>query len=150
LMTGSTYINYAVGLLISVLIARAVGPDAFGGYSYVVWLSGVLVVLANNGLNTTGIRFISESLGRNEPQAAREVHGWLLRRQHLCMAIMAIAFVACIPLLEPAGWGDRSMVFFAAVILFSLLGKAYYLFSVSVAKGYARFDIEAISTLSMT
>lgn len=150
LMTGSTYINYAVGLLISVLIARAVGPDAFGGYSYVVWLSGVLVVLANNGLNTTGIRFISESLGRDEPQAAREVHGWLLRRQHLCMVIMAVAFVACLPLLEPAGWGERSLVFFAAVTLVSLLGKAYYLFSVSVAKGYARFDIEAVSTLSMT
>ena len=35
------------------------------------------------------------------------MHGWLLRRQHLCMVIMAVAFVACMPLLEPAGWGER-------------------------------------------
>lgn len=150
LMTGSTYINYAVGLVISVLIARAVGPDDFGAYSYVVWLSGLLVMLANNGLNTTGIRFIAEALGRDEPQAAREVHGWLLRRQHACMALVALVFLAGMPLLEPASWAGRSVLLFAAVTLASLLGKAYYLFAVSVAKGYARFDIEAVTTLSMT
>ena len=46
LMTGSTYISYGLGIIVSALIARDLGPADFGRYAYVVWMSGVLVVIA--------------------------------------------------------------------------------------------------------
>jgi O-antigen/teichoic acid export membrane protein len=81
LTTGSTYIAFVLGLLVSVLIARVLGPEDYGRYAYVVWLSGILIMLTNNGLNMTGTKFVSEALGREEPETAARIHGWLLRKQ---------------------------------------------------------------------
>lgn len=149
LMTGSTYITYVLGLVVSVLIARSLGPGDFGRYSYLVWLSGLLVLLANNGLTTSGIRFVSEGLGRDAPQDARRVHGWLRRGQFGRLFLVLAVFAAAMPWLRPVGW-DEHLGFFAILILTSVVSKALYLFDVSIAKGYGKFVIEAVSTVSVT
>jgi len=148
MMTGSTYVAYGLGLVISALIARSLGPEDFGRYSYVVWLSGVLVMLANNGLTTSGIRFVSESLGRDAPDTAARVHGWLLLRQHASALVVAAGFMLLLPFLKPAGW-DRGLWVFAAAVVVSFVAKTYYLFDVSIAKGHGRFSIEAVSTVAL-
>ena len=149
LMTGSTYVSFFFGLIVSAIIARAVGPEDFGRYVYIVWLSGVLVQLGNNGLNTTGIRFISESLGRESKRSARAVHGWLLRLQYLCLIATTVGFLVTLPLTLPAGWNGQ-VVLFAGVVLVSMIAKTFYLFDVSMAKGYGQFSVEAFSTMTVS
>ncbi|TDK28506.1 hypothetical protein E2F46_01045 [Luteimonas aestuarii] len=149
MVMGSTYVTYALGLLTSILVARTLGPDEFGRYTYIVWLAGMIVAFGNNGLNTTGIRFVSESLGRGAPEAARSVHGWLLRRQLACLAAIALVFIVANPLFTPDGWEGRT-VEFAAVALIAGVAKALFVFDVSVAKGYGRFGVEAKSTVLMS
>jgi O-antigen/teichoic acid export membrane protein len=149
LVTGSTYISFFFGLLASALIARGVGPEDFGRYSYVVWIAGILVVVANNGLTSTGLRFISESLGRDDPQRASAVHGWLKRRQHLGVAIASIGFGLTYAFTLPPDWNMPVSVFFG-VVLVSLAAKAYYIFEISAAKGHGQFAVEAVSTTVMS
>src|SRR5690606_31590858 len=43
MIMGSTYVTYAVGLLVSIIVARSLGPEDFGRYSYVVWVAGILL-----------------------------------------------------------------------------------------------------------
>lgn len=147
MMTGSTYVTYGLGMLVSIVIARSLGPEDFGRYSYVVWLAGLVVVLANNGLSTSAIRFLSESLGRGVPATARRVHGWMRRRQWACMLLVGVGFVLLVPLLVPAGWGGDKLGLFVAVTLAAGLLKAWFIFDVSVAKGYGHYGIEAASTV---
>lgn len=149
LMTGSTYVSFLFGLIVSAVIARSIGPEDFGRYAFVVWLSGVLVQFANNGLNTTGIRFISENLGRGALQGASDVHGWLLRRQYICLAVTTLAFLICMPWLVPKSWNMHVGVF-AAVVIVSMATKAIYLFDVSVAKGYGQYTVEAYTNMSLS
>ena len=149
LMTGSTYVSFFFGLVVSALIARAVGPEDFGRYAYIVWISGVLVQIGNNGLNTTGIRFISESLGRGSKRTARSVHGWLLRLQYLCLIAVAVGFLVTMPLTIPKGW-NANVVLFVGVVLVSVIAKTFFLFDVSVAKGYGHFAVEAFSNMSVS
>lgn len=149
LITGSTYFTYALSLLISALIARAIGPDDFGRYAYVVWMSGVLVMIANHGLNTTGIRFISECMGRDDEESAHRVHGWLRRGQWLSMAGVALVFVFTSQFFEPAGW-SAGVVVFSCIALVGMFGKSLYLFDISMAKGFGRFGIEAVTTVAMS
>lgn len=146
-MTGSTYVIYAAGLVVSAMIARSIGPDEFGQYSYLVWLAGVLILIGNNGLTTSGIRFVSESLGRGSPEDAANVHGWLLKRQLACIALVSILYLVAMPYFRPAGWDSGSLWLFAAIVLVSSTGKALYLFNISIAKGYGRFDVEAYSAI---
>lgn len=149
LMTGSTYFAYVLGLLVSILVARSLGPDDFGRYSYVVWLSGLLVVLANHGLTTTGIRFVSESLGRNAPDQADRVHGHLRRWQLGSLLIVLASFSPASAWLLPAGWHGR-LGLFLSVVTISVAAKTWYLFDVSIAKGHGRYAIEAAATVAAT
>lgn len=149
LMTGSTYVVYALGLVVSALIARDIGPEDFGRYAYLVWLAGMLGMFANNGLTTTGIRFVSESLGRDQPDTAARIHGWLWRRQLLCLLAVALLYLASLPLFERGGWLSTELPLFAAVVLLSMFGKSSFIFFISMAKGYGRFGIEASATVGL-
>lgn len=149
MIMGSTYVTYAVGLLVSIVIARDLGPEDYGRYAYVVWMAGMLLAIANNGLTSTSIRFVSESLGRRSPESARRVHGWLLRRQIVCMVLVALGFVAASRWLAPDGW-QGPLAWFVLVALVAGLTKAVYIFDASVAKGYGRFDVEARATVAMS
>ena len=149
LVTGSTYVTYALGMLTSIIIARTLGPDDFGRYAYVVWLAGLLVVMANNGITTTAIRFVSESLGRGSAVDAGSVHGWLHRRQLASGLLVAIGFIALLPHLRPTGW-DGGLGLFAAVTLVAGLCKAWFIFDVSIAKGHGHYGIEAGATVLMS
>lgn len=149
MMTGSTYVSYALGMLASIVIARTLGPDDFGRYSYVVWLAGMLVVLANNGITTTTIRFVSESLGRGAAEDAARVHGWLSRRQLASSLLVALGFLALLPHFRPTGWGNDGLGLLAAATLTAGLCKAWFIFDVSVAKGHGHYGIEAGTTVAM-
>jgi O-antigen/teichoic acid export membrane protein len=149
MVTGSTYVTYIVGLVTSTLIARSLGPADFGRYSYLVWLSGVLIMLSTNGLTTSGMRFISESIGRGNEAAARDINGWLLRRHYISLVLVAAGFTLLMQWLEPAGWEDNIWTF-AGIALLSSAAKADYLFCSSIAKGYGIFSVEASTTNLMS
>lgn len=149
LVTGSTYIAFMLGLLASALAARALGPHDFGRYAYVVWLSGVLVVVANNGLTTTAIRFISELRGAGRSDDVSAIHGWLWRRQAACSAGTIVLLTACLSFLKPSDWTE-SLAIFAIVVAVSVFAKSMYLFDVSAAKGHRQFGVEATSSVLLS
>lgn len=149
LVTGSTYVTYGLGMLTSIVIARTLGPDDFGRYAYVVWLAGLLVVLTNNGITTTAIRFVSESLGRGAGAGADSIHGWLWRRQLASALLVAIGFLLLLPQLMPTGWKQDTLAMFVVATLVAGMCKAWFLFDVSVAKGHGHYGIEAGATVAM-
>ena len=57
------YTEYILGMLVSILIARHLGPADFGIYSLVVWLVSCGVTLTNAGSTTTMIKFVAELRG---------------------------------------------------------------------------------------
>jgi O-antigen/teichoic acid export membrane protein len=149
LVTGSTYISFMLGLLASALAARALGPHDFGRYAYVVWLSGVLVVVANNGLTTTAIRFISELRGAGRGSDVDAIHGWLWKRQVACSVGTIVLLTACLSLLKPSDWTE-SLAIFGIVVAVSVFAKSMYLFDVSAAKGHRQFGVEATSSVALS
>ena len=145
LMTGSAFTTYAIGLVVSTLIARRLGPTEFGQYSYLIWLSGILGMFYNNGLTLSGLRFVSEANGRGNFQEACNAHGWLRRRFFLSLIVVSIGFLLCYKWVAPSGW-EGSYLFFTSMVLVSAIGKSGYLFEVSVVKGHGLFNVEAHTT----
>jgi O-antigen/teichoic acid export membrane protein len=148
MVTGSTYVTYALGLLTSIVVARTLGPDDFGRYSYVVWLAGMLVMLASNGLTHSAIRFVSESLGRSDPGSASGVHAWLQRRHYACLFLVGVLFVVAFPFTPHPDVGSLGVII--AITLVAGLSKTVYLFDVSVGKGYGRYGIEASANIAVS
>jgi O-antigen/teichoic acid export membrane protein len=149
LMTGSSYATYSIGLLVGALIARHLEPENYGRYAYVVWLAGVLVMVGNNGLPTTGIRFVAEALGLGAPGTARVVRSWLYRWQAISLIAVVSCFLIAFPVLRPAGW-DQPTWIFVIVVVVSTITKALYLLEISVAKGYGRFSVEASTSVAVS
>ena len=56
-----TYAEYALGLVTSIWIARALGPTDFGYYSFTVWLCGWMLVASNHALTMSSIKFLAEA-----------------------------------------------------------------------------------------
>lgn len=145
IVTRATGITYLAGLVISTVTARMLGPEDFGRYSYVVWLSGVVVICCTNGLTTTGIKFVAECLGREDALGAARVYQLLRRYFLISVAVVLAGLFAALPFLEPAGW-QGSLLLLAAVVLLSGLPKGLYLLHSSVGKGYGNFSVEANTT----
>lgn len=148
LITGATYVTYALGLVVGAVIARDLGPVHFGQYAYVVWLSGMMVLFVNHALTTSGIRFVSESLGRSDRPAASNIHGWLTRWHRWSALVILLPAMLALTLLKPAGW-DLGLPLLAAILVGSVVAKASYLFDISIAKGYRQFSIEAITNIGV-
>jgi O-antigen/teichoic acid export membrane protein len=149
LITGSTYITYALSLLVGAVVARALGPEQYGEYAYVVWLSGWLVLVVNNGLNTSGIRFVAEKLGSGSPATASDIHGWLLNRQRASLALVTLAFIGICWWYQPHEW-QGALLLFVTVGVISVASRATYLFDISIAKGHGAFHVEAYSTFAVS
>jgi O-antigen/teichoic acid export membrane protein len=148
LMTIATYLTYGVGIVTNAVIARGLTPGDFGRYAYCLYISAILVVISNNGLTTSGIRFVAESLGANSLGSAQRTHGYLRRLSDYSQCAVLAAFVIIALLVRPLDW-RTNLGLFIGVILVSSLAKARYLFDTSIAKGYSLFRIEAYSTVSI-
>jgi O-antigen/teichoic acid export membrane protein len=145
IMTISTFISYFGGLAGTILIARALGPTEYGHYSYLVWLSSLVMIAANNGVNVSALRFISECMGKGEAGVAANVGGWLRKRYYASVVLVIVLVAIWLYAHHPERWGHYWPVF-ALAVLVSGIGKSGYLFASSIAKGYGNFSIEATTT----
>jgi O-antigen/teichoic acid export membrane protein len=145
-VTASTYVAYAISIVVSAVVARSLGPADYGQYAYIVFIVGLLVMLANNGLTTSAIRFVSECLGRERADLAARVHGTTRRWQLLSVATVLALFAAWTLLAPPTGT-RMPLAYYLAAVLICVLTKTLYLFGVSIAKGYGNFRIEPYTTM---
>lgn len=149
LIAASTYVTTVLGFAVSIIIARSLGPHDYGQYAYLVWLSGLLIVIGNHGLGVSGIRFISECTGRGETEEAKNVHRWLRKQQFFSVVGVLALFAISTLFFKPAGWmGSTSMLLLIIGVTVSC--KAFYMFNTSIAKGYKKFSVESWSNMIMT
>ena len=97
-----TVFGLGAGLLMSIVLARGLGPAAMGDYSYLLWALRVLTALASLGWAFATVRYTAESYARGERARARGVVSFFLQRQLLTTGIVAAAvIVLAFTLVEP-------------------------------------------------
>lgn len=149
LVTLSTYINYASGLVASILVARALGSHDYGQYAYFVWLAGTLTSLYCGGVTFSAMRFVADELGSGNVEGARRVQALLRRWFVVAVILVSVAYAAASRWLLPADW-HQSIALFVTLVLVAAATKAAYLFGASISKGHGRFDIDANTTNLMS
>jgi len=142
--TGGNLAEYAVGLLVSIVIARTLGPDDFGIFSYAVWLCGVMYFFANHGVPLTTIRFTADARGRGDLVTARAIGERLSRVQWVSLLLVVLGFLVVSWLVKPHYW-DASAPIFVILIIVSVVAKSRYVLLVSVALGHQRYVFSALA-----
>ncbi|MCG8667897.1 MAG: oligosaccharide flippase family protein [Pseudomonadales bacterium] len=135
------YIEFFIGLVASILIARSLGPEEYGLYSYLIKLSAVLMLFVNGGVSTGVLRFLAEYTHNVEQPkiVAFNVYKFFSKIQLFkCLVVLACFFVIFHELfdlvIEPEN--EYLMLLFVAGVVF----KSYYMFRVGALKGLERFD----------
>lgn len=142
----SSYIEYALGLVMSVWIARALGPADFGRYAFTVWLCSWLIVCCNHALTTSSTKFIAEAEGGGSLGVASHIAGNLNRVQHLSSLVVMAGFLAVVAVLQPGEWRNYLLPVIVLVAI-ATVAKANYAMLVAIEKGQERFEPEAIATV---
>lgn len=142
----STYIEYALGLIVSVWIARALGPADFGRYAFTVWLCSWLIVCSNNALTTSSMKFIAEADGAGRPDIAAYISHRLSRFQHISSLVVIALFALAILIIQPVEW-RRFLLPTTVLVIVAVVARSNYAMLVAIAKGQERFEPEAIATV---
>jgi O-antigen/teichoic acid export membrane protein len=146
IVTVSTYIEYALGLLMSVWIARSLGPADFGRYAFTVWLCGWLIVCSNHALTTSSTKFIAEADGMGDPGLASSLAARFSRIQTYSSLVVIGLFAAVAAIASPAEWG-MSLLPIMMLVVIAVVAKSNYAVLVAIGKGQERFEPEAIATV---
>jgi len=146
IVTVSTYIEYALGLLMSVWIARSLGPSDFGRYAFTVWLCGWLIVCSNHALTTSSTKFIAEADGMGDPALASHLAARFSRIQTISSIVVIGLFVLVGYIFQPSEW-HGSLLPIMGLVVVAVVAKANYAMLVAIGKGQERFEPEAVATV---
>ena len=92
-------ITLAFGFIASVVVARFLGPDKYGIYSFVMWLLYVVGLLVNLGINTTVTKYVSEYWGRKDLSTISSIFKKLFRFEILVGVVVSLLLFFFAPLI---------------------------------------------------
>jgi O-antigen/teichoic acid export membrane protein len=142
----SSYIEYALGLVVSIWIARALGPTDFGRYAFTVWLCGWLITCSNHALTTSSTKFIAEADGAGATRIASHIAHRLSQMQHLSSLIVMAIFLLAVFIIRPDEW-QGFLLPVTALVVIATVAKANYGMLVAIEKGQEHFEPEAIAVV---
>jgi exosortase len=141
-----TFLGLGSGLLMSVILARGLGPERMGDYSYVLWVARGMATVATLGFAVATVRYTAAHLGRGEPELAKGFLTLLLRRQLVYTTLVVAVAVPAIVYVAPPGL--RGALLVCAIGLFPITIESTFTHAVY---GAQRYDLTTrVSTLKMS
>jgi O-antigen/teichoic acid export membrane protein len=137
------YTEYLLGMLVSIVIARHLGPKSFGTYALAVWMVSLGVAATSSGSAAAVTKFVAELRGAGREDLIAPLLAYLRRRQ--LFYVLGVAIVGAGALFVA---GDRIAPTLDHLVLYALLVtavslRAPYMFNVNVAKGFENFRATA-------
>src|SRR5687767_5723348 len=108
-----TATSFVLSLVTSVAVARLMGPEKLGHYSYIVWAVGATGLLATVGMSGTVRKYAAEFIGRGDLATARAVIAVAFRWQMACATVITGSALAVV--LWTAAPADRAYTVFAVL-----------------------------------
>ncbi|MBN1578836.1 MAG: flippase [Chitinispirillaceae bacterium] len=78
----TTVLSAVAGLVTSVVLARYLGAEEYGTYSYLLWIIGIVAIFANFGLPNTVIKYVAEYNAKSS-ESARTFYSAILKMEAL-------------------------------------------------------------------
>jgi O-antigen/teichoic acid export membrane protein len=141
-----TLVGLAAGLITSVILARGLGPQRMGDFSYVTWAWTVLEAVASLGLALATARYTADRVARGDVAGAWGFARHFLRRQLLATALVMSVGLGLVLWLAPSHL--RAPLVVVTVALLPITVESIYTHALY---GAQRYDLTArLSTLKMS
>lgn len=134
------YVEYVLGFIISIIIARSLGPSQYGVYAFYIWVIALFIMFAKNGISTGIIKFLAESRGNDEIGSLNNIYSYFRRFENRVLIFITLFITLLGPFLWDKIFPELDVLMIIPLIISAYI-KALYMFLVSTAKGLSRFDI---------
>jgi len=115
---GSTLAPYVLTTFVSIVAARALGPDRMGRQSYIAFIVLTVVTFCNAGFSAAVPRYVGELLGRREPGKLRSlvVWSWRIELAAATLGAAALGVAAALGASPRLAWAFGAVAVFAGVL----------------------------------
>ena len=138
-----------VSLVIGIVLARRLGPDQYGTYSFLMWALTLGALVTNLGLNSLLTRFIAEALGQGNMDEAKGLVRISLSVRFIA-ALLAIAVILILSMFGGHLLGDPANRTYFVLLAFALLPNVLNYLINSIFSGFQRYDYGAYTMLGST
>jgi len=140
-----TAVGLVSGLLMSIVLARGLGPARMGDLSYVLWVERTLTAVATLGFTFATVRYTAEAFARGENVRAWGVVRLFIRRQVVATSLVTAVSLPLVLAFAPADL--RAPLVVVVATLFMITIESIYSHAL---QGAQRYDITArTSTIKM-
>ena len=140
------YVEYFLGMVCAVLIARHLGPRHYGVYGLFIWFAAIGIVVTNSGITIGVIKFVAELRGDQQPGLVRPLLAYMRKVQRWHMLVVLGLGLGLYLLLGRSYAAELDLTEF--LLLAAAVGmRAPYMLNVAIAKGFEAFDATARITL---
>ena len=134
-------------MIMSIIIARSLGPGSYGNYALIVWIVALGIRITNGGVTTATIKFVSECRIKYEENISPTI-SYLRKIQIIKLAIVMVGFSLFFLFFREKYINDISLLICMSLLLVIVL-RAFNVFYVSLAKGFENFKaVAAVSIIS--
>lgn len=115
-MTLDALVALPVSLLLSIVVARSIGPDVLGVYNFANWLLGAGMAVVTSGVTFGMQQFAAERLGQNDVAGATAVLKRGLRWQLLLVTVLLAAGIVGTLVFSPAQFRVALLIAVVSVV----------------------------------
>jgi O-antigen/teichoic acid export membrane protein len=135
-------IALAFAFIASVVVARFLGPEKYGVYSFVIWFLTMVGLLVNLGIPTTITKYVSEYWGRKDYSAGGSILRRLFRFELVAGVVVSLALFLMAPTI--AGWyNNPDLTLYLRVASLVILPLGLMFLYNGFFSGLQRFDLIA-------
>jgi O-antigen/teichoic acid export membrane protein len=151
--TGHNFLVKAIaltfGFIASVVVARFLGPERYGVYSFVLWFLSMVGLLANLGIPTTITKYVSEFWGKEDSSAIGEIVSRLLRIELLAGVVLSLVLFFLAPPIS-RWYNNPELSLYLRVAALVILPLTLMFFYNGLFSGLQRFDLIAKTNLMVS
>ncbi|MGH7388520.1 MAG: lipopolysaccharide biosynthesis protein [Candidatus Rokuibacteriota bacterium] len=140
-----TVFGLAGGVLMSIVLARGLGPLLMGEYSYALWAMRTVSALATLALALGTVRYTAAAFGQANPELAAAFLSLFLRWQVLAAGVVVAVVIPLVLGVAPADL--RWLLVVGAVAVFPITIESIY---TNALYGARRYDLTARNTVVKT
>ncbi len=135
-------IALAFGFVASVVVARFLGPEKYGLYSFVIWALSTIALLGNLGIPTTITKYVSEYWGKKDFAAIGAIVSRLLKVKLLSGVLVGLLLFFLAPLIS-RWYHNPDLTLYLRVAAFVIPPLGLMWFYNGLFCGLQRFDLIA-------
>lgn len=136
------YVEYFLGMLAAIVVARQLGPADFGVYGLFLWFAAAGIIVTNAGVSSGVTKFVAELRGIGEEARIMTVIRHMRRAQlwHL-VVVVGVAVILYVVAYRQSSATMHDVEF--VLLLLAMGVRTFYRFNIAVAKGFEAFDAAA-------